>query len=107
MNHRRRTPTDLQSVPFGHSGTSPHGAGDGTRTRNLLITNQLLCQVELRQQQEMAYSHSALKMQAKKELNGKKIFVGKKIFRPCFEQPFRARYFLLKKVRGRMRRVQE
>ena len=39
--------TDLQSAPFGHSGTPPQyiGAGDGTRTRNLLITNQLLCQL--------------------------------------------------------------
>ena len=41
--------TDLQSVPFGRSGTPPGtdalGAGDGTRTRNLLITNQLLCQL--------------------------------------------------------------
>ena len=48
---------DLQSAPFGHSGTYPRipirgialslgkGAGDGTRTRNLLITNQLLCQL--------------------------------------------------------------
>ena len=36
-------PTDLQSAPFGRSGTPPgFGAGDGTRTRNLLITNQLL-----------------------------------------------------------------
>ena len=35
--------TDLQSAPFGHSGISPYyGAGDGTRTRDLLITNQLL-----------------------------------------------------------------
>ncbi len=44
----KASPTDLQSVPFGHSGTSPlrfHGAGDGTRTRNLLITNQLLYQL--------------------------------------------------------------
>ena len=49
-------PTDLQSAPFGRSGTHPrkkrwgkyevvNGAGDGTRTRNLLITNQLLCQL--------------------------------------------------------------
>ena len=42
---------DLQSAPFGRSGTHPRqvsvifGAGDGTRTRNLLITNQLLCQL--------------------------------------------------------------
>ena len=38
----KASPTDLQSAPFSHSGTPPHGAGDGTRTRNLLITNQLL-----------------------------------------------------------------
>ena len=50
-------PADLQSVPFGHSGTLPYevrdtsaavppnitGAGDRSRTNNLLITNQLLC----------------------------------------------------------------
>ena len=47
--------TDLQSVPFGRSGIPPgeeafitiRGAGDGTRTRNLLITSQLLYQYEL------------------------------------------------------------
>ena len=38
--------TDLQSAPFGHSGISPdRGAGDRNRTNNLLITNQLLCQL--------------------------------------------------------------
>ena len=36
--------TDLQSAPFGRSGTPP-GAGDRTWTYNLLITNQLLCQL--------------------------------------------------------------
>ena len=37
-------PADLQSVPFGHSGILPYsGAGEGSRTPNLLITNQLLC----------------------------------------------------------------
>ena len=35
--------TDLQSAPFGHSGIPPYGAGDRSRTNNLLITNQLLC----------------------------------------------------------------
>jgi hypothetical protein len=37
--------TDLQSAPFGHSGTLPYetGAGGRIRTGNLLITNQLLC----------------------------------------------------------------
>jgi hypothetical protein len=25
LNQRRRAPTDLQSVPFSHSGTHPHG----------------------------------------------------------------------------------
>ena len=50
----KAVPTDLQSAPFGHSGTLPNiegqllvpfGAGDGTRTRDLLITNQLLYQL--------------------------------------------------------------
>ena len=41
---------DLQSVPFGHSGIRPKQyeivkADDRTRTDNLLITNQLLCQL--------------------------------------------------------------
>ena len=40
---------DLQSVPFGHSGIPPYillyQADDRTRTDNLLITNQLLCQL--------------------------------------------------------------
>ena len=48
---------DLQSVPFGHSGIYPFEyiifdyayfyakADDRTRTDNLLITNQLLCQL--------------------------------------------------------------
>ena len=40
--------SDLQSDPFGRSGICPFiklccGAGDWTRTHNLLITNQLLC----------------------------------------------------------------
>ena len=43
-------PADLQSVPFGHSGTPPYaldpprksGAGRRIRTPDLLITNQLL-----------------------------------------------------------------
>ena len=35
--------TDLQSAPFGHSGNPPNiGAGDRSRTYNLLITSQLL-----------------------------------------------------------------
>ncbi len=42
--------TDLQSVPFGRSGTLPYsvkmrGAGGRTRTPDLLITNQLLYQL--------------------------------------------------------------
>jgi hypothetical protein len=49
----KSTTTDLQSVPFGRSGIPPgmillfvlSGAGDGTRTRNLLITSQLLYQL--------------------------------------------------------------
>ena len=42
----KRDATDLQSAPLGHAGTLPkNGAGDGTRTRDLLITNQLLYQL--------------------------------------------------------------
>ena len=36
-------PSDLQSDPFGRSGTSPlPGASEGNRTPDPLITNQLL-----------------------------------------------------------------
>ena len=46
----KQVAADLQSVPFGHSGIHPYGivfhkADDRTRTDNLLITNQLLCQL--------------------------------------------------------------
>ena len=34
--------TDLQSVAFSHFAISPTGAENRNRTRNLLITNQLL-----------------------------------------------------------------
>ncbi len=65
-DHRSKDATDLQSAPFGHSGTLPHikfplpetflppsrtkmrktaGAGGRTRTPDLLITNQLLYQL--------------------------------------------------------------
>ncbi len=39
-------PADLQSAPFGHSGTPPKfGAATKSRTRDLLITSQLLYQL--------------------------------------------------------------
>ncbi len=39
----KATPTDLQSAPVDRFGTPPHrGAGDRNRTRDLLITSQLL-----------------------------------------------------------------
>ena len=43
----KRNATDLQSAPFGHSGTLPYeiGAGGRIRTPDLLITNQLLYQL--------------------------------------------------------------
>ncbi len=43
----KRDARDLQSAPFGHSGTLPYaiGAGGRTRTPDLLITNQLLYQL--------------------------------------------------------------
>ena len=58
----KRDAADLQSVPFGHSGTSPYGAGDGTRTRNLLITNQLLCQ--------LSYTSTVSMVLSEEEKNG-------------------------------------
>ena len=61
---------DLQSAPFGRSGTPPHhGADDGTRTRNLLITNQLLCQLSYASVREgLIHTFSAL-WQAKFDKN--------------------------------------
>ena len=46
-NLRRHAPADLQSAPIVHSGNSPqnYGAGERTRTSDLLITNQLLSQL--------------------------------------------------------------
>ena len=41
----KAVPADLQSVPFGHSGNHPYKADGRNRTCNLLITNQLLCQL--------------------------------------------------------------
>ena len=44
-NHRSLR-QQIYSLPPLASREFPHyGAGDGTRTRNLLITNQLLCQL--------------------------------------------------------------
>ncbi len=63
------SPADLQSAAINHSATPPEphsetfarapeaaiaGADGGTRTPNLLITNQLLSQIELRQQPKNA-----------------------------------------------------
>ena len=55
---------DLQSAPFGHSGTYPYevGAGEGNRTRNLLITNQLLCQ--------LSYTSTVSMVLSEEEKNG-------------------------------------
>ena len=52
--------TDLQSAPFGHSGNPPYGAGEGNRTPNLLITNQLLCQLSYTSISAVLY-HAALR----------------------------------------------
>ena len=38
-------PSDFKTDALSHSATLPYGAGEGGRTRNLLITNQLLCQL--------------------------------------------------------------
>lgn len=41
----KATPSDLQSDPFGRSGTPPHffyGAGTPNRTEDILITSEML-----------------------------------------------------------------
>ena len=48
-------PADLQSAPFNHSGIRPHGAGNRTRTYDLLITNQLLYQLSYASTQVMVF----------------------------------------------------
>ncbi len=52
--------TDLQSAPFGHSGTPPYeiGAGGRIRTPDLLITNQLLYQLSYTSIQAFQLVHS-------------------------------------------------
>ena len=60
----KQVAADLQSVPFGHSGIHPYikfsKADERTRTVNLLITNQLLCQL----------SHIGIHTNCVKYLNG-------------------------------------
>ena len=78
----KRIATDLQSAPFGHSGTPPHelvGAGGRTRTPDRLITNQLLYQLSYtstpaRPQRKLFY-------QAEGELSREKIVFSKEIWR--------------------------
>ena len=54
--------TDLQSAPFGHSGTPPYliGAGGRTRTPDLLITNQLLYQLSYTSESRAGRSQRSL-----------------------------------------------
>ena len=47
-NHRRRTPADLQSAPFGHSGICPFWASCRIRTNDPEITNHVLWPTELK-----------------------------------------------------------
>ena len=61
-------PADLQSAPFGRSGTPPGGllvgtfgfqrAGDGNRTHYLLLTRQLLYQVSYASETNNAFVRS-------------------------------------------------
>ena len=44
-NHRSETQQIYSLPPLATREPPRIGAGDGTRTRNLLITNQLLCQL--------------------------------------------------------------
>ena len=77
--------TDLQSAPFGHSGTPPYslGAGGRIRTPDLLITNQLLYRlsytsesVRLSSNSNGYYNQTRGKCQVKNEKN----FSGPKLF---------------------------
>ena len=56
----KRNATDLQSAPFGHSGTPPYliGAGRRIRTPDLLITNQLLYRLSYTSESEVLLSNS-------------------------------------------------
>ena len=59
----KASPADLQSVPFGHSGIPPYyitKADDRTRTDNLLITNQLLCQLSHIGIYQQSYHHAVM-----------------------------------------------
>ena len=49
LGHLSNPSTSVHLAVLFKDRTAGHGAGGGTRTRNLLITNQLLCQIELRQ----------------------------------------------------------
>ena len=62
----KSTTTDLQSAPFGHSGTPPYaidafqtddGAGGRIRTPDLLITNQLLYQLSYTSVEMASHRH--------------------------------------------------
>ena len=65
------------------SVTPKYGAGDGNRTRNLLITNQLLCQ--------LSYASSRYGNLSRNDLLGKKIFllfgVPRKQQKTCTQEP--------------------
>jgi hypothetical protein len=83
----KRNATDLQSAPFGHSGTPPYavvertppaaaGAGGRIRTPDLLITNQLLYRLSYTSKWRLSnskrnYSKERERCQVKKEKNFK------------------------------------
>ena len=99
--------TDLQSAPFGRSGTPPHnsyvllpgtegkslvlcraavwqnGAGDGNRTYNLLITNQLLCRLSYASTRVDVFTQKLRAWQAK-FCNFQNFFCIRVTFGPCW-----------------------
>ncbi len=73
----KRNATDLQSAPFGHSGTPPYlvGAGGRIRTPDLLITNQLLYRLSYTSKWRLSNSRRYYSKERKGcQVNSKKFF---------------------------------
>ena len=84
LNHRRLSPSDLQSDAIDHSATLPkkivagalcNGAGDQIRTDDLLITSQLLYQLSYAGLTERHYNGFSEKVNREDEVFCERFFV--------------------------------